>query len=320
MTAPSTNGAHAKKEAKPSGEIVVSIRGVDFRKGAKRDLRERPVDERHLRQKLVERLQREGMLRDPRVRAALLDVPRHRFVPEIGIEDAYEDRAVAIKERGGDVISSISQPSMIVQMLQMLDLREGDTILEIGTGSGYNAALLSHLVGPRGRIVSLEIEPDLLENAQQRLRDFSCTNVDVRPASELANIDTPFDRIVVTARAPDIEANWWRLLKDRGRLIVPLDIGYGGERAIAFVREGAVLRSVDSHACAFLGIRGDASAATAGELFFPNRDARYAMPPPATTPMAILAVRPGDAQSARLDESDVIVARATTIFALRFRS
>ena len=278
------------------------------------------MDERQLRQRLVDRLQRDGMLRDGRVRAALIDVPRHRFVPEISPEDAYDDRAVAIKERDGNVISSISQPSMIVQMLQMLDVCDGDAILEIGTGSGYNAALLSRLAGPRGRIVSLEIEPDLLDDARQRLHDFGCANVDVRPASELAGIDTPFDRIVVTARAPDIEANWWRLLKDRGRLIVPLDIGYGGERAIAFVRDGALLRSIDSHACAFLGMRGDASEARASELFFPNRDARYAMPPAATTPIEILAVRPDDAPAAPLDEADVIVARPTTIFALRFRS
>ncbi len=278
------------------------------------------MNELYLRERLVERLQRSGMLRDDRVRAALLEVPRHRFVPEISAGDAYEDRAVAIKERDGNVISSISQPSMIAQMLQMLDVRYGDNILEIGTGSGYNAALLARLTGDGGRVVSLDIEPDLLEQAQPRLRELGYANVEVRPANALGEIDTPFDRIVVTARAPDIEANWWRLLKDRGRLIVPLDIGYGGERAIAFVRDGTLLRSIDSHACAFLGMRGSVSEPRESELFFPNRDARYAIPPPATAPMAILAVRPNDAQTAPLDEADVIVARPTTIFGLRFRS
>ncbi|MBV8638358.1 MAG: methyltransferase domain-containing protein [Candidatus Eremiobacteraeota bacterium] len=278
------------------------------------------MDEFQLRQRLVERLQREGMLRDERIRAAFLGVQRHRFVPEISTEEAYEDRAVAIKERNGSVISSISQPSMIAQMLHMLDVHEGDTVLEIGTGSGYNAALLSQLVGRTGRVVTLEIEPDLLDDARRRLDDFGYANVSVQTANELAGLDGPFDRIVVTARAPDIEANWWRLLKDCGRLIVPLDIGYGGERAIAFVRESTLMRSIDSHACAFLGIRGEASEARASELFFPNRDARYAVPPAATTPMSILAVRPGDARAAPLDEADVIVARPTTIFALRFTS
>ncbi len=278
------------------------------------------MNDLQLRERLVERLERSGILRDRRVQRALLDVPRHRFIPDITPEDAYEDRALAIKEREGTVISSISQPSMIVQMLQMLDVRPGDSILEIGAGSGYNAALLAKLASPEGRVVTLDIEPDLLELAQRRLREFGFANVEVRPAYELPQLETQFDRIVVTARAPDIEPDWWRLLKDGGRLVVPLDIGYGGERAVAFVREGAVLRAVDSHACAFLGMRGEESGQRASELFFPNRDARYASPPPATMPMGIIAARPDDAAQMRLDDADVIVARPATIFALRFRS
>ncbi len=320
MTTPRTSGAQAKKPDKPSGEIVVSIRGVDLRRGAKPDLRGFSVNDLQLRERLVDRLDRSGMLFDEHVRRALLDVPRHRFIPAVGIEDAYEDRALAIKEREGTVISSISQPSMIVQMLQMLDVRNGAAILEIGTGSGYNAALLSRLVRPEGSVTTLEIEADLLELAQRRLCDLGYLNVDVRPAHELMHIETRFDRIVVTARAVDIDQDWWRLLNDGGRLVVPLDIGYGGERAIAFVREGALLRGIDSHACAFLGIRGDTDERRASELFFPNRDARYAMPPAATAPMTIVAMRPDDASNMRLDDADVIVARPKTIFALRFRS
>lgn len=278
------------------------------------------MNDLQLRERLVERLERSGVLRSARVRAALLDVPRHRFIPDISPEDAYEDRALAIKEREGTVISSISQPSMIVQMLQMLDVHPGDAVLEIGTGSAYNAALLARLVGPQGHVVTLDIEPDLLELGKRRLRDFGYANVDVRPAYELPHIDGQFACIIVTARAVDIEADWWRLLQDEGRLVVPLDIGYGGERAIAFLREGTLLRGIGSYACAFLGIRGDADDRRASELFFPNRDARYAMPPAATTPMAVIAMRPDDAAGMQLDDADVIVARPKTIFALKFRS
>lgn len=278
------------------------------------------MNDLQLRERLVDRLERSGMLCDERVRRALLEVPRHHFIPGIAVEDAYEDRALAIKERDGTVISSISQPSMIVQMLQMLDVRSGNSILEIGTGSGYNAALLSRLGGHEGCVITLDIEPDLLEIAQGRLRELGYANIDVRPAYELTHIETRFARIVVTARAVDIEQDWWRLLSDGGRLVVPLDIGYGGERAIAFVREGALLRGVDSHACAFLGMRGDSEERRASELFFPNRDARYATPPAATAPMTIVAMRPDDASNMRLDDADVIVARPKTIFALRLRS
>lgn len=278
------------------------------------------MDDIQLRERLVERLDRSGVLRDERVRAALRAVPRHRFIPDISPDDAYEDRALAIKERDGAVISSISQPSMIAQMLQMLDVHPGDAVLEVGTGSGYNAALLAKLTGVAGRVVTLDIEPDLLEIAQRRLRELGYANVEVRPAYELHHIETQFDRIVVTARALDIESDWWRLLKDEGRLVVPIDIGYGGERAIAFAREGALLRGVASHACAFLGMRVGTEEQRASELFFPNRDARYAMPPAATSPMAIVAMRPDDASQMRLDDADVIVARPKTIFALRFGS
>ena len=276
------------------------------------------MTDQQLRERLVERLERTRVLSDARVEGALRAVPRHRFIPAISLEDAYEDRALAIKERNGAVISSISQPSMIVQMLQMLDVRAGQTILEIGTGSGYHAALLATLATPKGHVLSTDIEPDLIDEARGHLSELGYTNVEVRDADSVFDLQGPFDRIVVTARADDIDAQWWRLLADGGRIVVPLEIGYGGERAVGFVRTGEILESIGTYACAFIGMRGNAEGYRESEIFFPNRDARYDAVPEAHMPLSIVAVRREDATPEMMKGADIIVARPITIFALRF--
>lgn len=272
--------------------------------------------DRVARERLVEHLERNGALTDARVKAALLTVPRHRFVPQLTIDDAYADRAIAIKERDGSVVSSISQPSMVVQMLELLDVHPGDAALEIGTGSGYNAALLAHLAGRDGVVVTVDVERDLVERATATFQRFDIPNAAAIMPDEIPRLTGPFDRVVVTARASDIDAQWWRLLREGGSIVVPLDIGYGGERVIGFVREGHVLRSVGSYACAFIGMRdGDPEA---GDLFFPNRRLRYGQPPPPTAPVQVLAMAREAANAGLSEDADVIVARPHTIFALNY--
>lgn len=125
--------------------------------------------DRELRMSLVEHLERTGALPTNALRKAFAETPRHRFVPELDLDAAYEDKAIAIKERDGVVLSSISQPSMIAHMLALLDVQPGDSVLEIGTGSGYNAALLGALSGPSGSVTTLDIEHDLIAEARERL-------------------------------------------------------------------------------------------------------------------------------------------------------
>lgn len=275
-----------------------------------------PVTDQQLRERLVEHLERTRVLTDPHVEAAVLHTPRHRFIPDIPLPTAYEDRALPIKERGGEIISSISQPSMIVQMLQLLCVQPGDSILEIGTGSGYNAALLVHLTGPTGRVLTVDIEPDLIEMARTRFADLGFANVRVEDARTLSSLSVPFDRIVVTARADDIQSDWWRLLKETGRMVIPLEIGYAGERAVGFAREGGLLRSTGSYACAFIEMRTPAPRLE-GDVFFPNRRARYGMNDTKVAPRSIVAMRRDEAASELVEHADVIVARPDTIFAFR---
>jgi protein-L-isoaspartate(D-aspartate) O-methyltransferase len=267
-----------------------------------------------LRDALVTHLERAGVLHDSRIAAAMRSVERHRFVPDAELAEAYEDKALALKEQAGTIISSISQPSMVAHMLELLAVRSADRVLEIGTGSGYNAALLAELA-PEGTILSVEIERDLLAVAAATLSELGYGRVEVLASDLLAFEQRQFDRIIVTARSRDIDPLWWRLLAPGGRIVVPLDIGYGGERAIGFVRQGERLRSVGSYACSFVELRGADDARGLG-MFFRSPDVRHAREPNANAPLDVVAVERDRADSSLLSEADAVVARPHTLFAV----
>jgi protein-L-isoaspartate(D-aspartate) O-methyltransferase len=267
-----------------------------------------------LRDALVAHLQRAGILRDPRITAAMRAVERHRFVPGVAVQEAYEDKALSIKEHAGTIISSISQPSMVAHMLELLAVRPSDRVLEIGTGSGYNAALLAELA-PNGSVLSVEIERDLLATAATTLHALRYGRVELMSSERLTLERRQFDRIIVTARALDIDELWWRLLAPGGRIVVPLDIGYGGERAVGFVRDGERLRSIGSYACSFVDLRGAADARGL-EMFFRSSDVRYSREPNANVPLKMIAIERDRADSSLLAEADAVVARPHTLFAV----
>ena len=156
----------------------------------------------------------------------MASVPREAFLdPGTPVELAYANQPVLLKrDRIGRPISTISQPSMIVAMLEQMQVSEGDRILEIGTASGYNAALLSVLTGPTGSVVSIELEPDLAAEARRSLDAVGIDNVAVIAADGTAGweAEAPYDEIVVTAAAEEIAPAWQAQLRDGGRLVVPL--------------------------------------------------------------------------------------------------
>jgi protein-L-isoaspartate(D-aspartate) O-methyltransferase len=273
------------------------------------------VSDRDLRTRLVAHLQQTGVLAASNVAEAMLAVPRHRFIPGAPIDAAYDDRALAIKEQGGNVLSSISQPSMVVQMLQLLEVEPQQRVLEIGTGSGYNAALLAALTGPKGTVVTVEIEDDLAQLARARFDELAITNVRVIVPSELPSLGMTFARFIVTARGNDVEADWWNLLEDGGRIVVPLSLGIGGERAFGLVRHGDLLVSVGSYPCSFIGLRtgGDERE---GDVFFLNRQARYASALSISQPVHIVAMQRSHVHEGVLERADAVVARPESIFAV----
>jgi protein-L-isoaspartate(D-aspartate) O-methyltransferase len=177
-----------------------------------------------LRSSLVDRLMRRGTIKTASVERAMRTVPRHLFLPGVDEQVAYADEAVALKWSNGRALSSVSQPTMVASMLEMLDVHRGARVLEIGTGSGYNAALLSELAGDNGVVVSIELDGELAEIARSQLASAGYRNVEVHAADGRAGwpAAAPYDRIVVTASAPRPEPSWEQQLADGGRMVVPL--------------------------------------------------------------------------------------------------
>jgi protein-L-isoaspartate(D-aspartate) O-methyltransferase len=172
------------------------------------------------------------------VQAAFRAVPRHLFLPGLPPAAAYRDEALVIKyDTCGVPVSSSSQPAMMAIMLDQLGLAAGHRVLEIGTGSGYNAAIMAHIVGPRGRVVSVDIDPVLVARAQGRLTAAGYGAVQALCADGGYGdpADAPFDRVIVTAGVWDIAPAWLDQLAPGGRLVLPLALR-GIELSVALER------------------------------------------------------------------------------------
>src|SRR5206468_318813 len=103
-------------------------------------------------------------------------VARHRFLPDRLESDAYHDRTIVTKTVAGLPVSSASRPATVARMLEQLDVKRGQRVLEVGTGTGYNAALLAHITGSLGCVTTVEIDPELAARAQDELRAEGLSN------------------------------------------------------------------------------------------------------------------------------------------------
>lgn len=177
-----------------------------------------------VREDLVDRMVAEGIVRSPAVEAALRSVPRHRFVPELDPLTAYEDRAQLVKQGPAGTLSTISQPTMVAIMLELADLEPGRRVLEIGTGTGYNAALLGRLVGDRGAVVSVDVEADLVERAGRVLEELGLHQVSVHTADGHSGWepDAPYHCVIATAGVGEVPAAWRDQTVVGGRILVPM--------------------------------------------------------------------------------------------------
>jgi protein-L-isoaspartate(D-aspartate) O-methyltransferase len=216
------------------------------------------VGAEELNRELVRNLQASGNLRARAVEAAFLAVPRHLFLPTRDIAEVYRDEAIMTKQQDGMPVSSSSQPAIMAEMLEQLELQRGQSVLEIGTGTGYNAALLAHLAGPRGTVVSIDLDAELVAAARRHLKAAGYERVNVvkgdggygyPPAS-------PYDRIIVTAGSADVPPAWLDQLKPGGRLVVPLLLRGGVQASAAFVARRDCLEAGSLICCGFMPLRG----------------------------------------------------------------
>lgn len=214
---------------------------------------------RRLNDRLVASLQESGALTDPEVTRAFRSVLRHHFLPGRPLSEVYEDTVILTKvSERGTAISSSSQPAIMAIMLQQLRPQPGQRVLEIGAGTGYNAALLGYLVGPQGRVVTLDLDPDLCAQARANLAAAGITNVEVVEADGAGGWPpgAPYDRIIVTASADDLSPAWLEQLVEGGRLVAPLMLEGPTQLSIGFQRQGRCLRADSLTYCGFMPLRG----------------------------------------------------------------
>ena len=167
---------------------------------------------------------------DDRTLAAMRKVARHLFVPPAVASEAYADHPLPIGHR-----QTISQPYIVGFMTEALGLKGGETVLEVGTGSGYQAAVLGEIAA---KVYSIEIVEPLALEAKERLKRLGYANVEVRAGDGYAGWPeaAPFDAIMITAAAPRIPEPLKQQLKDGGRLIVPVGDDY--QELVMVTRKG----------------------------------------------------------------------------------
>lgn len=167
---------------------------------------------------LISIMKESGFLNDKKVELAIRKMPRHEFVPLSNKDEAYEDKPISIMKN-----QTISQPSVVSRMTELLDIKEGQKILEIGSGSGWQTAILSYLVGD-GKVYTVERHSELAEFAKKNLERLGNSNVKVIFGDGNLGLveEAPFDRIIITAACKKVPDILLEQLSVNGLLIAPV--------------------------------------------------------------------------------------------------
>ena len=191
-------------------------------------------EERRLRM-VDEQIRSRGVL-DETVLAVMKKVPRHRFVPSSQIDSAYEDTPLPIGED-----QTISQPYIVAYMTEAAEVSKGERVLEIGTGSGYQAAVLAELAG---EVYTIEIIPELAERARRTLIENGYASVKVKTGNGYLGWPehAPFDAIVVTAAPDEVPPALVEQLAVNGKMVIPVGTGIQEMLVITKTKDGVVER------------------------------------------------------------------------------
>jgi protein-L-isoaspartate(D-aspartate) O-methyltransferase len=213
-----------------------------------------------LHRRLVDRLKGGGLLDSPPIEAAFRAVRRDLFLPGVPLEEVYSDRVIPTKFQDGRSISSSSQPAVMAIMLQQLGIEPGQRVLEVGTGTGYNAALIAQIVGETGEVISIDLDADTVDKAREHLAVAGYSRVRVKCADGWFGYPeaAPYDRIILTAATWDIAPAWRDQLRPGGRMVLPLVLFDTLQKLVAFELAAGCLASVSIKDGSFMPLRGAA--------------------------------------------------------------
>ena len=205
-------------------------------------------DFKAMREKMVETQIKARGVKDPRVLSAMLKVERHRFVPEKYFDSAYSDQPLPIGEG-----QTISQPYIVALMTELLELKGKEKVLEIGTGSGYQAAILAELAK---EVYTIEIIEPLASAARKRLSELGYQNVKVKAGDGYLGWPeaAPFDAIIITAAPDHVPKPLIEQLKEGGRMVVPVGTHTQGLKKV--VKRSGKMETIDVIPVLFVPMTG----------------------------------------------------------------
>jgi protein-L-isoaspartate(D-aspartate) O-methyltransferase len=221
-------------------------------------------DEREIirmRVAMVNQMRNRGHIHYQSISNAMGMIPRHLFLPDVSPQRAYADEAVVTRwSEDGRPLSSASQPTMVAIMLEQLGVRPNMNVLEIGTGTGYNAALLASIVGPSGHVTTIDIDEPIVLAASEHLAQcgFEKDRVTVilGDGAKGYMAHAPYDRIIVTVGVWDIPPIWFEQLRNAGKMVVPLSI-QTSQFSLELIRHDDCMVVNSFHPCGFIRLRGD---------------------------------------------------------------
>jgi protein-L-isoaspartate(D-aspartate) O-methyltransferase len=207
-------------------------------------------DVKVMREKMVETQIKARGVKDPRVLSALLKVERHRFVPEEYLSSAYSDQPLPIGEG-----QTISQPYIVALMTELLELKGTEKVLEIGTGSGYQAAVLAELAK---EVYTIEIIEALASTAKKRLWEMGYQNINVKAGDGYLGWPeaAPFDAIIITCAPDHVPEPLVEQLREGGRLVLP--VGAFAQELKKIVKRSGKIEASDILPVLFVPMTGDA--------------------------------------------------------------
>lgn len=227
-------------------------------------------------ERLLESIRKKAWVKlSPRVEEAFLTIPRHKFIRKfsvdydnwIEVDDEtvfnylpliYSDATLLIWDKE-NFLSTISQPSLVLHMLELLDVKEGMRVFELGTGSGWNAALLGYLTGKSGEVVSYEIIPELAESSAGILSEhFDQVRVVAGDATHLIQKEDPFDRGVFTAGAYDLPLSFFDKIREGGKLLFVLKTN-GDDLLLTLEKRKDHFEEVSRLRCRFVPVVGESA-------------------------------------------------------------